>query len=152
MYSPPVLARWRVHRTSCKKSEIPRLNFTPPPELYDVHFLHGTWCTREYTMNTSGHFLRKSPIHSGSFAKNDVQLKASYGSWPPCVPAMYTVSKMRHMYVGCKMCTWYKMYDVLLYSRVHDVGCRMCTWYILYHVHMLHPSVHGVLASTRRRM
>ena len=30
-----------------------------------------------------GRFLPKSPIISGSFAKNDLQLKASYVSWPP---------------------------------------------------------------------
>ena len=30
----------------------------------------------------TGHFPQKNPIISGSFAKNDVQLEASYGSLP----------------------------------------------------------------------
>jgi len=36
------------------------------------------WC-----LISSGHFLRKSPIHNGSFSKNDLQLKASCASTPP---------------------------------------------------------------------
>ena len=32
----------------------------------------------------TGHFPQKSRIISGSFAKNYLQLKASYGSSPPC--------------------------------------------------------------------
>ena len=41
-----------------------------------------------------GHFPQKSPTCSGSFAKNDMQLKASYDCSPPCRGDMVWVDGM----------------------------------------------------------
>jgi len=44
-----------------------------------------------------GHFPQKSPIICGSFAINDLQLKASYDATPPCTRVMsHTNSIMSH--------------------------------------------------------
>jgi len=62
----------------------------------------------------TGHFLQKTPVIGGSFAKNDLQLKASYGSSPPCMTGA------RHSMDSRKQFVQYMRHTApLLYVSVH---------------------------------
>jgi len=51
------------------------------------------WRTPVGCLILAGHFPQKSLIISGSFAENDLQLKASYGSSPPCITPTGTIGQ-----------------------------------------------------------
>ena len=79
--------------------------------LVSLSFIATGWRRPIGSIIFIGHFLQKSPILLGSFAKNDLQLKASYGSSSPCMGWLQLVGSFKLLFSFAK--EPYKRYYIL---------------------------------------
>jgi len=104
-----------------------------------------------------GHFPRKWPIYSSSFVENDLQLRGSHESSPPCTCSTYKdiyiyIYIPRYIYICIYVCIYIDIYVhicilmciytyIYVLTRIYNICIHVYTYINTYPTQSLLPAV-----------